>query len=198
MLVYISSGTGVDEVCRALWHFYRWIENRYSFELIQLEKANCNHCIKSIFLNSDDKRFLTLKGTLLWRAKSPFRPKHKRKNWYFSCAIYDEDNSHTIEQNKIIYQTMKSPKKGGQHVNTTCSGVRAIYPPLKISAVSYDERSQYKNKKIAYIRLIEKATKIKRDKNRDELHHRWKNAKKIERGNPVKIFEGEKFLEVSI
>jgi len=196
MLVYISSGNGVDEVCRALWHFYGWIEKRYAFEVVKIEEGSCKRCIKSLLLQSDDKALFALEGSLLWKAKSPFRPKHKRQNWYFSLGYHDEINSHTLEKEKIIYQRMKSPKKGGQHVNTTCSGVRATYPPLQVSAVAYDERSQHRNKKIAHMRLLEKVVEIEKGKNRDNTQIRWKDAKEIERGNPVKVFEGEKFREV--
>lgn len=198
MLIYISSGNSVDEVCRALWHFYRWVEKRYVFEVVKIEEGSCKRCIKSILLKSEDKNLLALEGTLLWKATSPFRPKHKRKNWYFSLAYHDEAIQQAIENDKIIYQTMKSPKKGGQHVNTTCSGVRAIYPPLQISAISYDERSQHRNRKIAQRRLLEKVASLASDKSRDNIQHRWKDAKEIERGNAVWVFEGARFLEVVI
>jgi peptide chain release factor len=91
---------------------------------------------------------------------------------------------------------MKSPKKGGQHVNTTCSGVRAIYPPLGVEALSYDERSQHRNKAIALARLI---AKVKEHKNMQQMakqNERWREAKALERGNAVKVFEGVGFIEM--
>ncbi|MEJ2497556.1 MAG: hypothetical protein P8Y43_08840, partial [Sulfurovaceae bacterium] len=75
MLIYISSGNGVDEVCRALWHFYRWLEKHYRFELLHIEDGKCRSCYKSILLKSDDENLTALEGTLLWYASSPFRPK---------------------------------------------------------------------------------------------------------------------------
>jgi len=126
MLITISSGSGVDEVCRAIWHFVAWLEVRYDFTMVQCEYARCEEGYRSVVLKSNDERLRTLEGTHLWRCQSPFRPKHKRKNWYFTLQINDEDNKRIhIDESKIIYQTMKSPKKGGQHVNTTSSGVRA-------------------------------------------------------------------------
>jgi len=196
MIVTISSGNGVDEVCRALWHFLAWLKKQtYTFEIIKLEYATCDDGYKSIVLKSDDKDLLALQGTLLWRAQSPFRPKHKRKNWYFTLQCHLEEEAVTFNESKVTYHTMKSPKKGGQHVNTTCSGVRAVYSPLGIEAVSYDERSQHKNKSIALKRLRAKLNTIEDTKENHSKKERWKSGKVLERGNAVKVFEGEDFRE---
>jgi len=198
MLIYISSGNSVDEVCRALWHFYKWLEENYSFETVYIEKKLSKQSYKSIILKSDDKKFKDLEGTHLWKCLSPFRLKHKRKNWYFSLQCYEESKIEQIDIKKIVYQTMKSPKKGGQHVNTTSSGVRALYPPFNLEALSYDERSQHQNKKIAKERLVEKFDLVAFEKLKEELVFRWKESKNIVRGNPIKVFIGTKFKEVRV
>jgi len=198
MLVTISSGNSVDEVCRALWHFMHYIEGKYSFRVLKLEYARCEDGYKSILLESEDEGLLALQGTYLWRCQSPFRPKHKRKNWYFTLNVQDKTRVENIDTSKVVYQTMKSPKKGGQHVNTTCSGVRAIYPPLSVEALSYDERSQHRNKAIALTRLI---AKVKEHENMQQMakqNERWKEGKLLERGNAVKVFEGVGFREVRV
>ena len=195
MLIHISSGNGVDEVCRALFHFLHWLEGRYTFEVAKLEYARCEDGYKSIFLESEDEALLALDGTHLWRCQSPFRPKHKRKNWYFSLAIVEQQRTIEIDKSKVIYQTMKSPKKGGQHVNTTCSGVRAIYEPLGLEVVSYDERSQYRNKQIALKRLIQQAHTVELEHINIQKNERWRDAKQIIRGNCVMVFEGVGFRE---
>ncbi len=196
MLIQISSGNGVDEVCRALFHFLHWIEDRYTFEVVKLEYARCEDGYKSILLKSEDEAFLALEGTHLWRCQSPFRPKHKRKNWYFSLAIVEQQKAIVIDKSKVTYQTMKSPKKGGQHVNTTSSGARAIYKPLGIEAISYDERSQHQNKKIALKRLMQKVQMIEDDHKSNQKSKHWRKGKFLERGKSVMVFEGEDFREV--
>ncbi len=196
MLIHISSGNGVDEVCRALFHFLHWLEGRYTFEVAKLEYARCEDGYKSIFLESEDEALLALDGTHLWRCQSPFRPKHKRKNWYFSLAIVEQQRAIEIKKSKVIYQTMKSPKKGGQHVNTTCSGVRAIYEPLGIEAISYDQRSQHRNKSIALDRLIEKIQMMEYQHESNKKNERWREGKLLERGKSVMVFEGEDFRKV--
>ena len=199
MHIHISSGNSVDEVCRALWHFLNWLEREgYRFEVLQREYGKLEDTYKSLVLESDDKRFLALTGTHLWRCQSPFRPKHKRKNWYFSLHIRHTIKSETIDESKVVYQTMKSPKKGGQHVNTTCSGVRAVYAPLGLEAVSYDERSQHKNKAIALKRLKKRVLQMQECKENTLRKDQWVQGKTVIRGRAVKIFEGSRFKEVSV
>lgn len=196
MLIYISSGNGVDEVCRALWHFCGWLDKHYRFETIHIEHGKCEACYKSILLQSEDERLHRLEGTHLWRAPSPFRPKHKRKNWYFSLQCHNDRDTIQIDHTRIVYQTMRSPGKGGQHVNTTCSGVRALYPPLGLEAVSYDERSQHRNKTVAKERLLHKVQMIAVERAQSDTTRRWKEGKSLERGNPIKVFEENRFREV--
>jgi peptide chain release factor len=144
-------------------------------------------------IESSDKRLVTLHGTHQWRAKSPFRPKHKRKNWYFTLKCYGSNNIHKIDEKEVVYQTMRSPKKGGQHVNTTSSGVRAIYKPLGVEAISFDQRSQHRNKQIALFRLMEKLEKLAMDNASKEMQKRWREGKDVQRGDAVLVFEGEGF-----
>jgi len=113
------------------------------------EAGQAPHAYKNIDVVIDD-----LVEAGLATVIATFRPAHKRKYWYFTLACYAETEELSIDTNRIVYQTMKSPKKGGQHVNTTCSGVRACYEPLGIEAVSYDERSQHRNRQIAKARLM--------------------------------------------
>ena len=196
VLVHISSGYSVDEVCRALWYFLHWLEKRYTFKVVKLEYAKCENGYKSILLESEDTMLLALQGTHLWKAQSPFRPKHKRKNWYFTLICQDERKSINIDVKQVIYQTMKSPKKGGQHVNTTCSGVRAVYPPLRLEALSYDKRSQYQNKHIALTRLLAKAKELELSTQANIETKRWQARRQVERGSAIKVFEGLEFKEV--
>jgi peptide chain release factor len=192
MLISISSGNGISEVCRALWHFLQWLEKeRYSFEVVQLEKADCPKCYRSILLQSSDERFWELEGSHLWQSQSPFRSKHQRKNWYFSLKCYDEQKQMGIDKSQVTYQVMRSPKKGGQKVNTTNSGVRAIYKTFE--AISYDERSQKQNKQVALLRLLQKIEAQNQKEQSQTQQGRWRDAKEIERGNPVKCFYGKKF-----
>ncbi len=53
-------------------------------------------------------------------------------------------------------ETFRSGGKGGQHANTTDSGVRLTHEPTGITAVSRSERSQHRNKVVALATLRRK------------------------------------------
>lgn len=53
-------------------------------------------------------------------------------------------------------ETFRSGGPGGQHQNTTESGVRLVHQPTGITAVARDERSQHRNRLLALRRLREK------------------------------------------
>jgi peptide chain release factor 1 len=63
----------------------------------------------------------------------------------------------SVTKKDFVVQTFRSGGKGGQHQNTTDSGVRIIHPDSGAVGESREERSQHQNKKIALQRLAESA-----------------------------------------
>ena len=57
-------------------------------------------------------------------------------------------------------ETFRSGGKGGQHQNTTDSGVRLIHEPTGARAESRNDRSQHRNKQIALGRLRRRLEKL--------------------------------------
>ena len=82
-----------------------------------------------------------LDGSVLWICKSPYRPGHKRKNWYVDVSILDQV-PRISEERMVRFETFCSGGKGGQHVNKVETGVRIIHVPTGISVVSTEARSQ--------------------------------------------------------
>ena len=60
----------------------------------------------------------------------------------------------SVTKDDFEIQTFRSGGKGGQHQNTTDSGVRIIHKASGCVAESRSERSQYSNKKIAFRQLV--------------------------------------------
>ena len=134
-------------------------------------------------------------GTVQWTCASPFRPQHKRQNWFVGVFEIDvSDSAKTnLEPNNLKVETFRSGGPGGQHQNTTDSGVRLVHLPTGISATSTDERSQHRNRQVALERLRAKLILKQQEVNASNRNARYQLHKQLQRGNPVRKFKGERF-----
>ena len=57
-------------------------------------------------------------------------------------------------------ETFRAGGKGGQHQNTTDSGVRLVHEPTGVRSASRNDRSQHRNKAIALERLRRKLERL--------------------------------------
>jgi len=153
VMIQISSGQGPDECELAATKLFDSLCREFpSIELIDKSPGRQAGCFKSIRFYGDNS-LKALDGSVQWICVSPFRPKHKRKNWFVDVSVCAEADIAFFQEEMIRFETFRSRGKGGQHVNKTESGVRAIYIPTGDSAVVMDERSQYRNKQLAIERL---------------------------------------------
>jgi peptide chain release factor len=141
----------------------------------------------------DLKAFVdTWRGTVQWIARSPFRPEHRRKNWFVGVEVFEPVEETHFNPKDVKWETMRASGPGGQHVNRTESAVRATHSPTGVQATAMEERSQHRNRKLALARLAQKLTQhdaYKQGETRDDL---WRSHQQLERGNPVRVLqEGE-------
>jgi len=133
-------------------------------------------------------------GTIRWIGESPYRPNHKRKNWYIGVykapTIEDVPEIHAKD---IRFQTMRAGGPGGQHVNKTDSAVRATHALTGVSVTASEERSQHANKKLALIKIAAIFEEREAEKKAQGRASSWRQNHMLERGNEVKVFEGTRF-----
>ena len=193
MRVQISSGQGPAECGLAVGLFYRQLQKEgRDIRLIQSVRAKGGKGYSSIlFETEEDMR--ELEGSVLWICRSPFRPKHRRKNWFIDVSVL-EQLPDTQGDMKLRFETFRSKGKGGQHVNKVETGVRVIHVPTGISVVSTEARSQHMNKKLAMNRLCDILADMELANRRREKELAWMEHTRLERGNPVRVYEGMDFI----
>ncbi len=136
-------------------------------------------------------------GTIQWICQSPYRPHHKRKNWFIGANILEPlaDEKIELKDGDITWKTARTSGPGGQHVNTTDSAVQATHHPSGVQVTASAMRSQHANKQLALEKLFAILLSRKRERAAKQAQEKWKKHYELERGNPVKIFVGMAFKE---
>ena len=199
--IQITSGRGPVECCRVVVLVMNKIIKQakslgYEVEVVEHEDGSNDGCMFSATLTIEGDNIFSLKseweGSVLWVAqKNPFRPWHRRKNWFVGVHFFKPLQAGTINDSDITYETLRSSGPGGQNVNKVETAVRAIHVPSGTTVLASDMRSQSQNKKLARERLIMKLSAIEEEKQMLQTYEIWMNHNTLERGNPVKKFKGD-------
>ncbi|HYL75362.1 MAG TPA: peptide chain release factor H [Bryobacteraceae bacterium] len=128
------------------------------------------------------------RGTVQWIARGPFRPGHKRKNWFVGVDVLEPVDEASFDLTQVRWETMRASGPGGQHVNRTESAVRVTHLPTGVHATAMEERSQHRNRKLALARLTKKLSDINSRRQSDAREERWRAHQELSRGNPVRVF----------
>jgi peptide chain release factor len=165
-------------------------------ELVEHEDGPEDGCMFSATLSVKGEGITILsqecEGSVLWVAqKNPFRPWHRRKNYFVGVHFIKPLEPTLINERDITYETMRASGPGGQNVNKVETAVRATHVPSGVSVAASDMRSQSQNKKLARERLLMKLSSLEDDKQMQHDRTVWMNHNTLERGNPIKKFKGD-------
>lgn len=202
MWIQISSGKGPDECELAVSLFLKSYQKKCSknqiiINIIDAVPGQISGNFKSVLLSIEytDGQIIgeIANGTVLWICESPYRPNHKRKNWFINVEVFKIPDKLTFSEKDVQFESMRSSGPGGQHVNKVETAVRALHLPTGLTVTASEERSQYMNKKLALSRL---SNLIQAKNNAVISTHKktmWVQHNILERGNPFQVYEGKEF-----
>ncbi|VFQ47220.1 peptide chain release factor H [Desulfoluna butyratoxydans] len=202
--IQITAGKGPAECCYAAHH----VMKRFSgdararqIKVVTLETIAGPRpgTLKSALLSlngPDIEGFVaSWAGTIQWIGQSPFRPGHKRKNWFVGIYAVTPPEETDFRDKDLRIDTMRASGPGGQHVNTSNTAIRITHLPSRLVAVAQEERSQHLNKRLAMARLKALLQARNDQASMAAQHAQWESHTTLERGNPVRVFHGPGFKE---
>lgn len=209
ILLQLTANTGPEECClavrKALAQLLRECDGaQVSAELLEQVPSEVPGNFRSVLLALEGAQALALasrwSGSVLWSCPSPYRPGHKRKNWFIGVEVFETDapgaTTEPIDDKDLRFETLRASGPGGQHVNKTDSAVRATHVPTGLSVRVQTERSQHANKRLARALLAHKLAERADAAASAARNLRWRLHHGVERGNATRAFRGEGFVEV--
>lgn len=192
MRIQISSGQGPAECEKAVALFSEAIKAEYpDMKLISYVKGYHKDCFCSVIMETEQD-VSDLEGTIAWVCQSPFRPHHKRKNWYIQVRVLTETET-ANENSDYKIEFFHCGGKGGQNINKVETGVRLTHIVTELVVTATEERTQQANRRIAMKKmeelLAQRQIKAGAKAIRDARHGHYE----IVRGNPVRIYDGLDF-----
>ncbi len=201
ILLQLSAAQGPVECERAVTKALHRLEHEAQacavhVSVIERQAGQQAGTLRSVLLSLEGEQAPALAGqwhgTLCWTCPSPYRPGHRRKNWFFGAEHLSSPQTDLSTQ--IRFETTRSGGPGGQHVNTTDSAVRATHVASGITVKVQSERSQHANKRLAVLLIGQRLQALQATHEAALRSSRHASHQHVARGNAGRRFVGEDFV----
>ena len=191
-----DGGTDANDWAAMLFRMYSlWAKaNGYDLELVdwqENEEAGINSCG---FVVRGAMAYGYLRGESgmhrLVRI-SPLNSEGKRQTSFAAVDVTPEiDDSINIEirDEDVREDTMRASGAGGQHVNKTSSAIRLTHIPTNTVVYCQMERSQHKNRAMAWKMLRAKMIRAEEEKRELAMAEKYKNMAKVGFGSQIRNY----------
>ena len=197
MIVQISSGQGPAECELAVSRLLSSLKEEFpDINVLGEHRSRFSGELTSVTFETEAD-LSDLEGSIQWITKSPYRPSHKRKNWFVDVSLIPEERAYaSLQEKDVKLERFHCGGNGGQNVNKVETGVRLIHIPTGLTVTATSERSQHANRKTAMNRL---RYLLKQEKLRAKSEHtneKWREHYRIVRVNPTRVYKGEECKRV--
>ncbi|GHT21282.1 peptide chain release factor 2 [Planctomycetales bacterium] len=191
-----DGGTDANDWAEMLFRMYSlWAKNNgYEMELLdwqENEQAGINSCgfvVRGPFaygyLRSESGMHRLVRI-------SPFNSEAKRMTSFAAVDVSPEiDDSINIDirDEDVREDTMRASGAGGQHVNKTSSAVRLTHLPTNTVVYCQMERSQHKNRAMAWKMLRARLIRAEEEKRELAMAEKYKNMAKVGFGSQIRNY----------
>ncbi len=191
-----AGGTESQDWASMLARMYmRWAEQRgYKVSTLE-ESAGEEAGIKSVTMEIKGEGaygwLKTESGVHRLVRISPYDSNARRHTSFASVWVYpviDDDIDIQINESECRIDTYRSSGAGGQHVNTTDSAVRITHIPTGIAVASQQERSQIKNRAIAWAMLKSRLYELELKKREEKANAEAASKTEIGWGHQIRSY----------
>jgi len=122
---------------------------------------------------------------------SPFNSEGKRQTSFAAVDVSPEVSDNVeieIEEKDVREDTFRASGAGGQHVNKTSSAIRLTHAPSGIVVQCQNERSQHKNRAIAWKMLRSRLARIEEEKREAEQEARYQSKARVGFGSQIRNY----------
>jgi len=191
-----AGGTEAQDWALMLMRMYsRWSEARgFKLQIIE-ESAGEEAGIKSVTMRIEGENAYgwtkTESGVHRLVRISPYDSSARRHTSFASVWVYpvvDDNIEIEIEDKDLRIDTYRASGAGGQHVNKTDSAIRITHLPTNIVVQCQNDRSQHRNRAIAFTMLKARLYELELQRREDAANDAASSKTDIGWGNQIRSY----------